>query len=93
LEAIVKSETTKEVEVTAKVSAPVAKEKVTVVAGGSADLRITQDNTLRNQFAVAVADYVLKGMDITILEGHVSISRFTEKVFVLADALVKEAHK
>ena len=63
-----KSETTKEVEVTAKVSAPVAKEKVTVVAGGSADLRIPQDNTLRNQFAVAVADYVLKGMDITILE-------------------------
>jgi len=93
LEVIVKSENNQEVEVTAKVSAPVAKEKATVVAGGSADLRITQDNTLRNQFAVAVADYVLKGMDITITEGHVSISRFTEKVFVLADALVKEAHK
>ena len=84
-----KSEINEEVEVTAKASAPATK----VVAAGNKELRIAQDNTLRNQFAVAVTDYVLKGMDITVLEGHVSISRFTEKVFVLADALVKEANK
>ena len=88
-----KSENNQEVEVTAKVSAPAAKEKTVLAAGGSADLRITQDNTLRNQFAVAVADHVLKGMDLTYLEGHTSIPKFAEKVFMLADSLVKEAHK
>jgi hypothetical protein len=85
----VKSETTKEeVKVTAKVSAPVE-----VVAAGKAEFRITKDNALRNQFAVAVVDYVLKGMDITYLEGHASIPRMSEKVFMLADALVKESNK
>lgn len=80
-------------EVLPKESAPFAKSKVQVVPGGSADLRIPQDNTLRNQFAVAVADHVLKGMDLTYLEGHTSIPKFAEKVFMLADALVKEANK
>ena len=83
-----KSEIIKEAKVTAKVSAPVE-----VVAAGKAEFRITKDNTLRNQFAVAVAQYVLNGMDITYLEGHPSVPRFAEKVFVLADALVKEANK
>lgn len=48
---------------------------------------------LRNQFAVAVVDYVLKGMDITFLEGHASIPRMAEKVYMLADALTKESIK
>jgi non-homologous end joining protein Ku len=48
---------------------------------------------LRNQFAVAVADYVLKGMDITFLDGHASIPRMAEKVYMLADALTKESLK
>ena len=84
-----KSETTKEVEVTAKVSAPTTK----VVEEPKKEVRITQDKSLRNQFATAVVPYVLNGMDITFLEGHPSVPRFAEKVFILADALVKEANK
>lgn len=84
-----KSETTKEV--TAKVSAPVE-----VVSAGSKEIKITKpvrDNPTRNQFAAAVAPYVLNSMDITFLEGHPSVPRFAEKVYILADALLKEANK
>ena len=85
-----KSETTKE-EVTAKVSAPVE-----VIASGKAEIKITKpvrDNPTRNQFAAAVAPYVLNSMDITFMDGHPSVPRFAEKVYILADALLKEASK
>jgi len=52
-----------------------------------------RDNPTRNQFAAAVAPYVLNSMDITFLEGHPSVPRFAEKVYILADALLKEANK
>lgn len=48
---------------------------------------------LHHQFAAAVAEHVLRTMDITYLEGHHSLDKFAEKVFLLADVLVKESHK
>lgn len=74
-------------ETTAKVTAPVEEVK---------EIKITKpvrDNPTRNQFAAAVAPYVLNSMDITFLEGHPSVPRFAEKVYILADALLKEASK
>lgn len=79
-----KSETTKE---EVKLTTPAETPKEAKAA------KPVKDNTLRNQFAIAVADYVLKGMDITYLDGHASVPRMAEKVFLLADALVKEANK
>ena len=48
---------------------------------------------LRNQFACAIAEHVLRTMDVTYIDGHHSLDKFAEKVFLLADVLVKESNK
>lgn len=75
-------------ETTAKVTAPVEEVKEVKEVKIAKPVR---DNPTRNQFAAAVAPYVLNSMDITFLEGHPSVPRFAEKVYILADALLKEA--